>query len=332
MAPKQLVRICMVGAGQLARYAHYPSLASFDDVEIAGVSDMNKQALEEVGEMFGIPSERRYHAEAPDSYRRMIDEIRPDGVYAIGQPHIMYDVWVWCLEQGSNLFIEKPMGITMHQARSLTYLAEKHKCITQVGHQRRSAPIMVRMREKCLARGPITHAVCEFYKFKIEPRVAARDYMMDDCVHSIDTLRWMCGGEAVSVESHCKRVGVPDINWIGAMVRFDNGSVGTLINSWSSGRRVFRAQMHAPGVYCDVELEDKARLYADGDYDGVEFDTREVAGSDEKFVYGGFQAKNREFIDSLKSGKESTSSPFRDAVKTMDIAETILAQSHLRAE
>jgi len=61
--------------------------------------------------------------------------------------------------------------------------------------------------------------------------------------------------------------------------------------------------MHAPGIYTDAEAENKAYVYAEGDYKGVEYDSKVVAGSDKNFVYGGFQAKNREFIDSLKTGQ-----------------------------
>jgi hypothetical protein len=43
----------------------------------------------------------------------------------------------------------------------------------------------------------------------------------------------------------------------------------------------------------------------------------------------GFLAKDREFIDSLLTGRHLTSSPFRDAIKTMDVAERILAQALL---
>ena len=87
--------------------------------------------------------------------------------------------------------------------------------------------------------------------------------------------------------------------------------------------------MHAPGIYTDAEVEGKAYLYAGGDYKGVEFDTKIVAGSSENYVFGGFRAKNREFIDSIKSGRDATSSPFRDTVKTMKVAETILSQALL---
>lgn len=179
---KDRVRIAMVGAGSMANAVHYPSPASFPDVEFAGICDLNEERLK---------------------------------------------------------------------------------------------------------RGPITYAVCEFYKCSISPMYDARDHMMDDCVHSIDTVRWMCGGEVVSIESHGRRIGTPDINFICAILRFDNGSTGYVINSWSSGRRVFRVQMHAPAVYVDAEVEGKVRLYADGDCKGVEYDCFEVAGS--KTNWGGLR-------------------------------------------
>ncbi len=321
-AAKSKVRIAMIGAGDMANAVHYPSLASFEDTQLLAICDLDAGRMNTTADTYGIA--KRYA-----DFRMMIEDTQPDGVYAIGQPHHMYDAWVWCLENRQNLYIEKPMGLTLHQARSLEYLAGKHGCITQVSFQRRSCPLLVKMRDECLKKGPMIHAVCEFYKYAITPFLGARDHMMDDSVHSIDTLRWMCGGEAVDIESRCRRVGTPDINWIGAALHFDNGSTGFVINSWSSGRRVFRVEMHAPGIYADAEVEGKAHLYADGDYAGTEYDTKAVAGSGELFVYGGFRAKNREFIDSIKSGEETTSSPFRDAVKTMDVAEKILAKSLL---
>ncbi len=123
--------------------------------------------------------------------------------------------------------------------------------------------------------------------------------------------------------------GAPDINWIGATLYFDNSSVGVLLNSWVSGRRVFRVEMHAPGIYTDAEPEGKAYVYVEGDYQGKCYDAKEVAGGEDFYVYGGFRATNREFIDSLSGGAEVTTSPFRDCLKTMEVAEKILARAAL---
>lgn len=327
MIENRKVRVCIIGAGGMANNVHYPSLASFDDVEIVGVIEARRDRLDATCDKHGIAAGARFHATLDTDYQQILLQLRPDGVYAIGQPEIMYPIWQWCLSNGFNLYIEKPMGLTMHQAEVLTHLAESKGLTTQVSHQRRAAPIMQEMRRRLLEKGPITHGVVEFFKKEIVPMQIARDRMLDDGTHAVDTARWICGGEVVRVESHCKRIGVPDINWISATLHFDNGSTCFVVCSWSSGRRVFRTQMHAPGGYADVELEGEARLYLDGDYAGQMFHTQDIAGSDHNFVYGGFRNKNREFIESLKSGTDVCSSPFRDTVKTMRVCHTILAQA-----
>ena len=315
------VRVAMIGAGVLANRVHYPSLASFDDVEIVAACDLDPKRLAKTAGAHGI--ERRYA-----DYRQMIEEMEPDAVYAIGPPHVMYDPWVWCLEHGQNLFIEKPMGITLHQARALAYLAEKHGRVTQVGFQRRTAPLAVKLRDACLQHGPMVHAICRFYKCQITPYLEARDHMLDDGVHAIDTLRWMCGGEVIGIESTTKQVGVPDINFFSATLHFDSGATGLLVNSWSSGRRIFAVEMHAPGVCAEADLEQGGVIYADGDTTGTSYTSRDVAGSDEPYVIGGFRAKSREFIDGVKTGARP-GSHFSDALKTMDVAEQILARATL---
>jgi virulence factor len=115
------------------------------------------------------------------------------------------------------------------------------------------------------------------------------------------------------------------------VLHFDNGATGVMMNTWVSGRRIFRVEMHAPGICAEANPETQGILYADGDTTGVIYDTQQVAGSDQLFVYGGFQSKNREFIDALTSGGQP-SSHFGDALRTMEVAEKILAQALLKGQ
>ncbi|HZP19213.1 MAG TPA: Gfo/Idh/MocA family oxidoreductase [Bauldia sp.] len=322
------VRLCMIGAGILANNVHYPSLATFDDVEIVGVIETRADRLQATCDRFGIPEPARFLSRSDTDYQHVLTALRPDGVYVIGQPEVMYPIWQWCLGEGFNLFIEKPMGLTTHQAEALAYLSERGKLITQVGHQRRSAPILRKTKARLLEKGPIVHGVVEFFKCDMVPMLTVRDRMMDDGTHAVDTARWICGGEVIAVESTCRRIGVPDINWFGATLHFDTGATCFVVCNWASGRRVFRVQMHVPGGYADVEVEAEARIYLDNNYAGETLTTQQAAGSDRSFVFGGFASKSREFVDSLKSGTSVCSSPFSDTVKTMRICETILSQAN----
>ena len=84
---KDGVRVAMIGAGRMANNVHYPSLASFDDVEIAAICDLSPEALNATADKYHVPGDRRY-----SDYRKMVSEVAPDGVYVIGQPHYMYDI------------------------------------------------------------------------------------------------------------------------------------------------------------------------------------------------------------------------------------------------
>jgi predicted dehydrogenase len=316
------VRVAVIGAGQMANLVHYPSLSSLPGVDIVGICDLDAERLETTAERWGI-------AKRFTDWIAMLDECRPDAVYVIGPPEIMYGIWCACLGRGLDLFVEKPLGLTVHQARTLARLARENGCITQVGFQRRNSPLLGRMLEKVRAHGDVVHAVCRFYKNDIRPMETARDHMMDDGVHAIDTLRHLCGGEVVNVSATTRRVIVDDINFITATLEFDTGAVGVLLNSWTSGRRTFGVEIHAPGVMAEGDLETGAVVWsAEGP---EEIDAVEAAGSSELHQLGGFRAKSAEFIDAVRTRRPASSS-FDDALKTMVVAETILALALLEEQ
>ena len=58
----------------------------------------------------------------------------------------------------------KADGALDPSARAFAHLAEEHGCITQVSFQRRDVPMVVQLREECLERGPIVHAVAVLKK------------------------------------------------------------------------------------------------------------------------------------------------------------------------
>jgi len=291
-----------------------------DDVEIVGVCDLDEGRRIATADRWSIAG--RY-----DDWVAMVEDCHPDAVYVIGPPELMYGVWCACLERGLDLFVEKPLGLTLHQARTLARLADENGCITQVGFQRRSSPLLGRMVARVRERGQVVHAVCRFYKNDPTPMVSARDRMMDDGVHVIDTLRHLCGGEVFAVSDVTRRVEVDDINVIAATLEFDTGAVGVMIANWTSGRRTFGVEVHGVGIMAEGDLEVGGTVW---DADGQEeLDAAEAAGSPDLHVRGGFRDKSAEFIEAVRT-RRLPSSHFGDALKTMTVAETILAHDLLR--
>lgn len=320
-------RLAFIGAGNRANLVHYPSFADLDNVEIVGVCDIDAQRLKNTCDKYHVPQDRRWTGGVL-VYREMLDEVEPDGVAVIGQPHIMFDIWVYVLEHGYNLYIEKPMGITIHQARLLNMLAEKHNAVATVAFQRRITPVVMQLREKCLTHGPITHSLVRFYKCEPKPFICARDHMMDDCVHSIDTLRWVFDDRKIErVSSICQSIGTPDVNYISATLEFEDGGKGYLINSWTSGRRIFDMEMHAPGICAEVEHEKGGRYFENGDTEGVPITAVDAAGSDAFHVYTGVENLARDFVACCQDRNRRPASGFSNAIQTMEAAEIILAQA-----
>jgi predicted dehydrogenase len=154
--------------------------------------------------------------------------------------------------------------------------------------------------------------------------------MMDDSVHAIDTLRWMAGSEVVKVDSFTNRIaGTVDINLIMAQLTFANGCVGHLMNNWSSGKRIFAVEMHAPGIFVEAEHETKGYMYTDGNLTPQIFDTAEIAGSKENYIFTGVLAAAEDFVNCCIVGGQPSAS-FESTINTMKVAEYILSQSLLR--
>ncbi|MCM8761922.1 MAG: Gfo/Idh/MocA family oxidoreductase, partial [Candidatus Omnitrophica bacterium] len=314
---KEQIKVCFIGCGKMANEVHLPNFTSYDDVKVVALCDINQEALEQTGKRYNIDL-------LFNDYRKMIEKTSPDAAVIIGQPEVMFTPILWCLENKIHVYTEKPLGVNLHSAHILADAAEKNGCITQVSFQRRACPLLVKLREECLKKGPIVHAVCEFYKCDITPFKMVRDHMLDDGVHAIDTLRWICGGEAKNIYSKMKSINVPDRNFIIGVIEFDNGATGIMINSWASGRRIFRVEMHSPGICAEGNPESKGYIYKDNDIAGIELDIFQVAGTTNPLIAKGFERKNREFIECIKR-KCLPSSHFGDALKTMEIAEKMLS-------
>jgi len=334
-------QVALVGAGNMATRYHYPSLASFPDVELAGICDLVPGKAEKAAERFGIG---RVYAD----YRQMLAEVEPEAVWVLMPPQHLFEPASEVLRQGRHLFVEKPLGMTTYQAHALADLAEAHDCLTMVGFQRRHVPAMTELRRRAEERGPIHHATVDFYKStrQLDRHAGFWDGVIDpltsDGIHAVDTLRWLCGGEVEQVHASVQRLAVPGPfpNHYVALVTFSTGAVGVLQFGYLTGRRVFRMELHTPNatVFVDPEgeswivLDDgpvEKRLSKEWLVDGATPGSAAAPPGAEPGPepgperWLGFWHENRHFVDCVRERRQPASH-FADAVKTMELVERII--------
>ncbi|HEY3397818.1 MAG TPA: Gfo/Idh/MocA family oxidoreductase [Armatimonadota bacterium] len=321
MTAERRVRVALIGAGNMANNVHYPSLAEFPDVEMVGLCDLVEEKLHATADKFAI--EKRY-----SDYRLMLEETQPEAVYILMPPNQLYDIAVDCLEAGLHLFLEKPPGITTHQIIWLAKWAEKNGVQGMVGFNRRYIPLMRHCRDLVVAHGgPIHQAVATFYKWMDEEMHpyyrGAVDILTSDCVHAVDTLRFL-GGEVDRLASSVKTLGQNYDMAFNALLEFENGATGILMGNWRTGGRMHQFEMHARGISAFVNPDFEAKINRDGALFVETIDSKEFAGSDQNYKYYGFWNQARHFIDCVKAGTEPETS-FPDAIKTMELVDRIYA-------
>ena len=331
------IRIGFIGAGELANSVHYPSLASFKDVEISAICDLDENRLNKTADRYGV--ENRFK-----DYRLMLDRVSLDAVYVVMAPiptghyshaEPMTKIVVECLRRGKHVFIEKPPGVTVEETKAMAKAAEENECKTMVGFNRRFIPVLREVKRIVEENGPITCCSAVFHKNMIgslEPWGCV-SFLVADVIHAVDTLRWL-GGEVDKVVSHVSSFYAEYPNSFHALVRFGNGCIGHLCSNYSSGGRVHYFEMHSKAVYAFVNLpfepeKQEALILRDGKPYGESERLRNmdlVGGRREQYVLYGFLQENRHFIDCVK-GDRIPETNFGDAVKTMELVELIKAST-----
>jgi len=320
------VRVGMIGAGERANFAHYPSLAEMRDVEIAAICDLQEDRLNATAEKYQV--EERY-----SDFKLMLRKIDLEAVYIIMNPTLLDPLVTYCLRQGKNVFIEKPPGIDLRETRKWAELAENKGCKTMVGFQRRFHPCVVEAKRTLEERGRILYCAASFHKYgEWKERTNSLTY---DVIHVIDLLRWI-GGDIKRVHSLTGQLysNIEDhMNFYTAMLEFETGGLGILNSNRTSGGRALYFEMHAKGISAYGNIPgipgvDSLLVQKDNEaYENAKFIKNEDLIGDNApltHIEGSFQA-NRHFIDCIKTDQIPITN-FRDAVKTMQVVKEILSR------
>jgi predicted dehydrogenase len=137
VAPSDRVRVGFIGVGRQGR-GLLGGFLKQPEVDIPVLCDVYKPSLDEaLGVIAKRDPERRLPETAGD-FRRVLDRSDIDAVVIASPDHWHALMSVMACQTGKDVYVEKPISVTIDEGRKMVEAARKHKRIVQVGTQQRS--------------------------------------------------------------------------------------------------------------------------------------------------------------------------------------------------
>lgn len=176
-------RIGMVGLGGIAQKAYLPILSRAIDWDFVGAFSPNAEKRAVICEQYRI-----------SSYGSLLELAdRCDAVFVHSATDTHYEVVSTLLKQGKDVYVDKPLAATLHQAEQLAELAEKLGRKMMVGFNRRFSPLYIEAKDRMTDTAWVR--IEKHRTNSVGPQTA--DFtMLDDYLHVVDTARWLADGKS----------------------------------------------------------------------------------------------------------------------------------------
>jgi predicted dehydrogenase len=126
-----------IGNVHLTGYAEDPK-----NVNIQAICDINASRLAEMGEKFGVPAEHRYR-----DYNKMLASESLDAVSVCTPNKFHYEMGRAVLLAHCDLLLEKPMVLTIEQARDLKKVLAANPQKFMVAFSHRFIPVNIQAKK-----------------------------------------------------------------------------------------------------------------------------------------------------------------------------------------
>ena len=237
------VKLGIVGLGRLGRNHARNICFGIPEAELAAVCSAVPAELDEVcAEMH---PRWRY-----DDYREMFQNKELDGVVIASNSQVHCEMAIEAARLGvKNVYIEKPLAMTMDEARAIKTAVEKSDIrIFQVGYNRRFDKSYRAVKEKIEAGyigtpvlvKMINRDPASLSEFIIKFSPTSGGLVFDMLTHDYDAARWFLGSDAETVYglggvyAYEGLRAVGDIDNCGILCRFGGGAMGWFETSRSS--------------------------------------------------------------------------------------------------
>ena len=201
-------------------------------------------------------------------YHELVADASVDVVYVATRHDLHYAVARAAVEAGKAVFVEKPMTMTVADARELVELVAQRRTLLTVGFNRRFSPHVARLSE--LLR-PIAAPKTLVYRVNagmLPPEHWLLDpaegggRLLGEGVHFFDLLRFLAGSEPVRVVSMAFRGRARDEGT--AVIEFADGSTGSLVYSGSGASGMGKERLEVLAGGASFVLDDYRNLEVHG--------------------------------------------------------------------
>ncbi len=221
------LRVGVIGVGAMGSH-HARVYGELTDADLVAIADSNEARLS--------ASQRAQPIRAYADYQRMLAEEELDAVTVAVPTRLHLDAGLACIEHGVPLLIEKPLAAEVEQGLRLRDAAGVGQVPLLVGHIERFNPAVVELAQR-LERGEAgrllqiqARRVGPFF-----PRERDVGVVHDLATHDIDVLRHLVGSDVASVRAETQSgIRTEHEDALSAVLRFDNGVIGTLDVNWLS--------------------------------------------------------------------------------------------------
>ena len=255
-ATKSGLKVALAGAGNLARWAHLPSLSSIPNVSLHAVYSTSGARGNTYARRFGA-------AYFSSDYQQILEDPDVDVVMVLSRNQYHFSQAFEALMAGKHVFVEKPMALTEAECRELYNAVVISGCQLTVGFNRRFAPYYKELKESVAGRSGPAVINCRVSS----PGISGSYWMADpsmggailgEAVHFIDLMYWLLESEPVSVSAYTLPTGKTDPigeNNLVASFRFADGSIATLNYSTIGSNKVpgERIEVFAKGITSVVQ-------------------------------------------------------------------------------
>jgi myo-inositol 2-dehydrogenase/D-chiro-inositol 1-dehydrogenase len=307
------VKIGIIGTGYIGN-VHGRIYSREDQAEISALYDIIPERAEKTARTIG--------GRVCGSREELLDNC--DAVIVCTPNKTHREIATAAIDAGKHVFCEKPFSIGINDARQLFDAASTTDNVFQVGHNRRYAPVYVKLRE-LLSEDEPHSAHIKMNRGELKNPVWTGDvnvtggFLYETTIHLFDMVRYQFG-EIEELVAYGSQHEYPELDEFSIIFKFTNGFHCTFASSSDASWHFPFDRIEVFSHHRSIMTEEMDRLLDSRGMD-ANFETYSWHMT-EKEERWGYVQEDRAFIDSILSG---TPPPVTaaDGFKSVQIVESV---------